>query len=74
MYADPAFAAGLELLSSRGDGLSESEKDAAILSEFQQIYRQTWNNPPTRRVLAHVQHLMLWDDHGAQTFARLMDG
>lgn len=66
VYADAAFKKGIELLHSRGvyDPNNGSEDLKNAITEFyREIYRKTWNYPPTRKVLANVPNLTIWDDH-----------
>jgi len=34
-----------------------------VTEVFRQVYRETWNHPPTKHVLANVPNLMIYDDH-----------
>eukprot|EP01006_Ploeotia_vitrea_P013287 TRINITY_DN34809_c0_g1_i1.p1 TRINITY_DN34809_c0_g1~~TRINITY_DN34809_c0_g1_i1.p1 ORF type:complete len:403 (-),score=13.09 TRINITY_DN34809_c0_g1_i1:30-1175(-) len=34
-----------------------------IIDLYRQAYRDTWSHPPTRRVLANIPNLMVYDDH-----------
>jgi len=34
-----------------------------VVEIFRQIYRETWNHPPTKYVLANVPNIMIYDDH-----------
>ena len=63
VYADPAYDAVVELVESgqlvpNGDGWEE------LVSElYRNFYRRNWSAPATRRALASVSNVFIWDDH-----------
>jgi len=62
VYADPAFIQG-EKFWKENDDMNEEAKIAQATQFYSAIYRETWNHPPTKAVLANCSNLMLWDDH-----------
>lgn len=65
VYADDAFHAGCKLYTAKKHReLTDDERRERTAEEFRKIYRKTWGGDTyTARVLAHVPHLMLGDDH-----------
>eukprot|EP00656_Telonema_subtile_P013464 TRINITY_DN16840_c0_g1_i1.p1 TRINITY_DN16840_c0_g1~~TRINITY_DN16840_c0_g1_i1.p1 ORF type:complete len:604 (+),score=115.56 TRINITY_DN16840_c0_g1_i1:3-1814(+) len=62
VYADAAYNAGLRFWQNHPQ-LSDEVKIHEVSQLYAEIYRSTWNHPPTKALLGSVSNLMLWDDH-----------
>ena len=63
VYADPAYQAVLDLVES-GQLAPEDERWVDVVSElYRNFYRRNWSAPATRRALASVSNVFIWDDH-----------
>jgi hypothetical protein len=64
VYADEAYKRGAAFVKQRGlSACKTDEGREALLELYREIYRSTWSNEWTRKVLAVGSHLMIWDDH-----------
>ncbi|MDX1649301.1 MAG: alkaline phosphatase D family protein, partial [Myxococcota bacterium] len=67
VYGDAAFQEAIGRLGVEGPSSRvrdvDPEVESAILESYRRLYRMTWRHPPTRRVLANVPSLAIWDDH-----------
>lgn len=61
VWGDLAFQEALTRLGPKREGSARLEQ--RILERYRDLYRMAWRHPPTRRVLANVPNLMVWNDH-----------
>jgi hypothetical protein len=62
IYGDAVFARALTIIKENTIR-PRAAQDKHILNAYRNLYRAWWSEETTRKVLATVSNLMIWDDH-----------